>query len=354
MYITEIDQQRQNVLLRLLFKLSLLVFILLSILWLYMNFYELLFVGLVASCMFVINLFLLKKKKHLLSLQIGIVTIVGASIAETFFLGWNSYFTVYLIASAIIVINSTSIRLNLKIFEVIIIMILFAVCLIFTSDGYHIYSLDSKLTNGIGLFNLLVAIFLILFMEFNNFIENDKLKNKVVELSEIDPLTGAYNRRFFNNYLDIEIKRQKSLLKYSHSREVNFGIAVIDIDDFKDVNDNYGHLVGDAVLLEVAETIKAIIFERDILCRYGGEEFVVLFTSTPKSGVMIAIEKILGTIENHKFMINRENSKIIISITVSIGFASFDEDVNIYKLLEIADKRLYIAKETGKNRVVYE
>ena len=101
-------------------------------------------------------------------------------------------------------------------------------------------------------------------------------------------------------------------------------------------------------------TIKAIIFERDILCRYGGEEFVVLFTSTPKSGAMIAVEKILGTIENHKFMINRENSKINISITVSIGFASFDEDVNIYKLLEIADKRLYIAKETGKNRVVYE
>jgi diguanylate cyclase (GGDEF)-like protein len=191
-------------------------------------------------------------------------------------------------------------------------------------------------------------------MEFNNFIENDKLKKKIGEISEIDPLTGTYNRRFFNNYLDIEIKRQKSLLKYSHSREVNFGIAVIDIDDFKDVNDNYGHLVGDAVLLEVAETIKAIIFERDILCRYGGEEFVVLFTSTPKSGAMIAIEKILGTIENHKFMINRENSKIKISITVSIGFASFDEDVNIYKLLEIADKRLYIAKETGKNRVVYE
>ncbi len=183
MYITEIDQQRQNALLRLLFKLSLLVFILLSILWLYLNFYELLFVGLVASCMFVINLFLLRKKKYLLSLQIGIVTIVGASIAETFFLGWNSYFTIYLIASAIIVINSTLIRLNWKIFEVIIIIILFAVCLIFTSDGYHIYSLDSKLLNGIGLFNLLVAIFVILFMEFNNFIENDKLKKKIVEIS---------------------------------------------------------------------------------------------------------------------------------------------------------------------------
>ncbi len=126
---------------------------------------------------------------------------------------------------------------------------------------------------------------------------------------------------------------------------------MIDIDDFKKINDVYGHLVGDTVLAEVAHIIKAVIFERDIFCRYGGEEFVILFTNTSEPGAMIAIEKILRTIEKYEFMINK-NSKI--HVTVSAGFASLGAESNIYRLLDIADKRLYAAKKTGKNKVVYE
>ena len=126
---------------------------------------------------------------------------------------------------------------------------------------------------------------------------------------------------------------------------------MIDIDDFKKINDTYGHLAGDAVLAEVAHIIKALIFGRDIFCRYGGEEFVVLFTNTSKSGALTAIEKILRTIEKHEFVVNK-NSKI--HVTVSAGFASLDVESNIHRLLDIADKRLYTAKKMGKNRVAYE
>jgi diguanylate cyclase (GGDEF)-like protein len=284
-------------------------------------------------------------------MQIGVAAIVVASTIDTFFLGWKSYFSLYLIASAIIIINSMNLRLNWKKFEVTFILILFIVSLIFTNNGHSIYIVDSKLLEWVGLFNLLTVILSILFMSLQNFTENDKLKKRIEDISEIDPLTGAYNRRFFNKYLDTQIRQLESQIKHERSREVNFGIAMIDVDNFKKINDTYGHIVGDTVLAEVANIIKSIIFGRDIFCRYGGEEFVVLFTNTSEPGAMIAIEKILRTIEKHEFMINK-NTKI--HVTVSAGFASLDVESNIYRLLDIADKRLYEAKKMGKNRVVYE
>jgi diguanylate cyclase (GGDEF)-like protein len=224
--------------------------------------------------------------------------------------------------------------------------------LIFTNVEYPRYVLEAQILEGIGLFNILAFIAAVLFMQFQTFIEGDKLRKRLEEITEIDGLTGAYNRRFFNKYLDIEVRRLESQIKYLHAREVNFGIAMIDIDNFKAINDKYGHLFGDIVIAEVAHLIKAVIFERDIFCRYGGEEFVALFTTTSKAGTLVAIRKILKTVANYEFRINQDTS--VIHVTVSIGFASFDEESNIYRLLDLADKRLYTAKKMGKNTVVSE
>ncbi len=351
MNIAELDQQRKHTLLTIFFLLSLFIHILLVILFLYLKFSELLIIKSINVCIFIANIFLLRKKKYLLSMQIGIFAIVVTATIDTFFFGWKSYFSLYLIASAIVVINSMSLHLNWKKIEVTFILILFGFSLIFTNNEHPIYSVNSKLMEWVGLFNLLVVILSILFLSLQNFMESDKLKKKIEEISEIDPLTGAYNRRFFNQYLDIQIKQLESQIKYGHSRDVNFGIVMIDIDDFKMINDKYGHLVGDTVLTEVVRIIKAVIFGRDIVCRYGGEEFVVLFTNTSEPGAIIAIEKILRTIEKHEFIINKN---LIIHITVSAGFASLNVESNINRLLDIADKRLYTAKKTGKNRVVYK
>jgi diguanylate cyclase (GGDEF)-like protein len=168
----------------------------------------------------------------------------------------------------------------------------------------------------------------------------------------MDILTGTYNRRFFNKYLDIEIRRNASQIKYKLERESNFGIAMIDIDDFKRINDGYGHLIGDTVLAEIANLIKESLFERDILCRYGGEEFVILFTATSKEGSIRAIEKIRTLIEGNRFRLDEKDRERFITITISIGFASFDEESDIYRLLNLADKRLYEAKSKGKNIVI--
>ncbi|MGE5472966.1 MAG: diguanylate cyclase [Ignavibacteriales bacterium] len=181
--------------------------------------------------------------------------------------------------------------------------------------------------------------------------ENEK---RLIEMAEMDGLTGAYNRRFFDQYYELEVKRAQNQIRYKpeQGKHMNFGLAMLDIDNFKKVNDTYGHLAGDNILKQLVETIKEVSFTKDIICRYGGEEFIVLFTRTDTQGAVIASEKIRQEIEAKKFFFDEDypNGRI----TVSIGVAVFDDDFTKYNkdILRVADERLLLAKKLGKNRVV--
>ena len=135
---------------------------------------------------------------------------------------------------------------------------------------------------------------------------------------------------------------------------MNFGIAILDIDNFKKINDTYGHIVGDNVLKQFVQIIITITLSSDIVCRYGGEEFVIIFTKTSREGAIRAAEKIREKVEKHQFLFNEEIKDV--HVTVSIGFAAFDDDCGKEKnnILMIADERLYKAKKAGKNKVIYE
>jgi len=212
--------------------------------------------------------------------------------------------------------------------------------------------INPAILEAIGLFNIINVLFTLLYMSFRNLVQNEFLRKELKDQSEMDGLTGTYNRRFFNKYLDIEIRRLNSEIKYHVNTEVNFGIAMLDIDNFKKINDEFGHLIGDNVLTDIVRIIKTALFERDILCRYGGEEFVILFTSTSREGAVKAIEKIRKLVDGNYFYLDENNPKK--HLTISIGFATFSEQSDIYKLLELADKRLYKAKQSGKNRVIID
>lgn len=181
---------------------------------------------------------------------------------------------------------------------------------------------------------------------------NKELRGEI----DIDGLTGIYNRKFFNEFYKIELERAINQVTYSRGRDTtaNFSIAILDIDNFKRINDTYGHQVGDMVLQEVANVVKGTIFSRDIVCRYGGEEFVILFIKTEEEKVLDAAEKVRKEIENHVF--NFGASEPEGHITISIGVASFENDSEYKKrdLLKIADERLYLAKRNGKNQVVFK
>ena len=169
--------------------------------------------------------------------------------------------------------------------------------------------------------------------------------SKILQYATIDALTNLNNRRQFELRLWQEIattKRQKNPLC----------AMMIDIDFFKKVNDTYGHASGDAVLRGVASIIKSTLRESDIPSRYGGEEFAVLLPYTHIHEAQIVGERLRKAVETTPIPINDEGSETkSINVTISMGLAEFDNQEMGEELFERADKALYKAKESGRNRV---
>lgn len=177
-------------------------------------------------------------------------------------------------------------------------------------------------------------------------IEKAVLYDREREKAIIDGLTEVYNHRFFQEIFDKEIAKAKRNDDY-------LSLLMIDIDDFKLFNDNYGHQTGDMILREIAGIMKKRLRSSDIISRYGGEEFTVLLPSTsPGKGYQTA-ENIREEIEGFVF---KTDEGEILSVTVSIGVSGYpDHGKNKNKLINASDKALYSAKEKGKNRTeLYE
>ena len=157
-----------------------------------------------------------------------------------------------------------------------------------------------------------------------------------------DPLTGLYNRRFLDEFASTFAATVKR-------RNTKAGILMCDIDFFKQVNDVYGHNVGDEVLKGVVRAILKSIREEDIPVRFGGEEFLILLQDADEAVAMDVAERIRRDVENTEITVQGT----IIKKTLSIGVSIFPEDSeNLWKCIKFSDVAMYKAKESGRNRVV--
>ncbi len=170
--------------------------------------------------------------------------------------------------------------------------------------------------------------------EFLNNYFYSQLKIQVIK----DFLTGLFNRRYLEEILRWEIEFSK---RYGHP----LSVILLDVDNFKCINDKYGHQTGDLVLKKLAELLKKNLRKSDIVARYGGEEFIIILPDTDIKGAVKVAEKLRKAIE--KLSING------IKITASFGVSQLKDDDDIQKLIKRADKALYIAKRSGKNTVKY-
>ena len=160
-------------------------------------------------------------------------------------------------------------------------------------------------------------------------------------LSSIDGLTELYNYRYLHQYLKIELEREKRYKRH-------LSLIMLDIDDFKRYNDQYGHLVGDLVLKRLASILKNATRGCDVLCRYGGEEFAVVLPETNKEEAIIVCERIRRSIERTDMIDEKGNE--VGNIRATLGLASFPIDAdNKDDLIENADRALYQGKKAGKN-----
>ena len=165
--------------------------------------------------------------------------------------------------------------------------------------------------------------------------------NELRELSITDSLTKAYNRRHF-------FEAAHTLVSISKRENSETSFLMIDVDYFKNVNDTYGHQVGDYILIELSKEIQSMVREADLFARIGGEEFALLLNNTSLDGAKIIAEKIRSTIEKMEF----DDNYISAGVTVSIGCSSLNNKIRtLDELYQDADKKLYVAKELGRNRV---
>lgn len=166
--------------------------------------------------------------------------------------------------------------------------------------------------------------------------EIDKLKTK----AQMDTLTQLFNRAAFDDRL------REVFLKWRHLREV-FSLLMMDVDHFKQINDNYGHVHGDRILGEIAGKIKECIRDEDFAARYGGEEFAIILPDTPAEEALAVGTRIRETVERTHFVIEA----LPLKITVSGGIAQSGMAWTVQDMIDVADKALYISKNKGRNRI---
>lgn len=162
------------------------------------------------------------------------------------------------------------------------------------------------------------------------------------KLATTDGLTELYNHRYFQEQMKLNVENSK---RYGNE----FSMIILDIDFFKKFNDTYGHQSGDAVLRQVAQTLKKSVRATDIACRYGGEEMSIILPNTGKNVAHSTAEKICERVSSNKFKLQGDKE---VSVTISLGVSTYPQDGQTpSELIEAADKRLYNAKNNGRNQV---
>lgn len=214
-----------------------------------------------------------------------------------------------------------------------------------TTQTWDVFILNSVESNVVSELKwILNEVYSLTYSTISNLVMKEIALSEIEELKNLAltcRLTKVYNRNYFEQEIPKEIEKAK---RYNYP----ISVIMIDIDNFKNINDTYGHIIGDMVLNEVAGTIKKSIRKVDIPIRYGGEEFLIIAPHTDSKGAYRIAERIRKNIQNNTIRIG----EFTINITVSLGVTQLDPKRKFEDTIKIADKALYIAKKEGKNKTV--
>ena len=217
----------------------------------------------------------------------------------------------------------------------------------FDLSMFRVYLTEDQ-TSFIFLVNSVLSFIMVLFLSiiFLDDVEKDKkiLKRqnaRLLELARVDSLTGLLNRRAMK-------QRLESAFYAKSNYGVEFVVAIMDIDNFKQINDEFGHSCGDQVIKKLASIVQRKIRETDYVCRWGGDEILILLNKSSLDGAVSTMKRIYYQISNTKIKYEQET----INITVTIGICSSKDYYLLQDIIVEADRRLYRGKRKGKNRIV--
>jgi diguanylate cyclase (GGDEF)-like protein len=224
--------------------------------------------------------------------------------------------------------------------------------------------LDPRLPHPASNFRVLITLATMFLMALLLFIQHGRLNRELrrtnvvlEEASLTDPLTGLRNRRYFSATIDADVGqalRSHADHHDSHTRDLVF--YLIDADNFKEVNDRYGHDIGDRVLIEMARRLSTSIRHSDVLVRWGGEEFLVVSRYTDRYEAGLLAQRVLSAVADTPFTLGESHDPIY--RTCSLGWAAFPwfldkpRSVSYEEVLTLADRALHQAKQSGRNRAV--
>lgn len=280
--------------------------------------------------------------------------IVFHSVFATILVGWNWGFMTYIISLVALTFYFTMTldefkrKMRYPFCASVAITIIYIVTNIACQHIEPVYQeiAPSDFITAYYCFNSLIAfticfVFSMLFSLDVKYAENQLVKenNTLDEIASRDPLTNLLNRRSMENHLN-------HVMEQARRTGEQFSIIMADIDDFKLVNDTYGHDFGDKVLIAVSKTILSEMRNGDYLCRWGGEEFLLLIHTTGDGSAKTA-ERIRKSISELRIV----NAEYEIGITMTFGISSYIPGFSMNKLIQLADENLYKGKKNGKNQV---
>jgi len=224
--------------------------------------------------------------------------------------------------------------------------------------------LDHTIPPEVARFRILLTLGTMFAMAFLIFLKHHRLNQELKRANDVleeasltDPLTGIRNRRYFSAMIEADVSQSlRSYVDKHDARTRDLVFYLIDADNFKEINDNYGHDVGDRVLIEMSRRISSAIRHSDVLLRWGGEEFLIVSRYTDRREAEILASRVLTAVGGSPFVL-RDPSETLCR-TCSIGWAAFPwltadpENVRYEEVLSLADSGLRRAKQAGKNRAV--
>lgn len=329
-----------------------------SVFYFYFNILTLVIYNLASSVFyFTLYKFFVKKKKYFQLMNIMLVEILFFASSSTLLLGWDFGYMVYFLALVPVMfyLLFTNPRfygnLKLPLAYSVLICVMFILVkemsyYIVPPYGQYIpestvsvmYIFNSFLVFLFEAFFSLLFVFEILHMQNALKAQNTRLDI----LANLDPLTKLFNRRSMEQHLNHTMDMVKS------NGDV-FSVIIADIDDFKKVNDTYGHDFGDRVLSNVANIMKSQMRDEDYVCRWGGEEFLLLISANKEIAKSVG-ERIRCEIE--KSVVTDPFTSISLSVTMTFGVMDYIPGYSMEKLIALADENLYKGKKNGKNQVV--